>query len=86
MKINQKKSSGLGLCSGGLDSILSGLVLREQGLRGDCITYETPIYSTEKARKAAPVTGIPVTVQNITKPYLTMLKAPNCGYGMHMNP
>ena len=86
MKINQKKSSGLGLCSGGLDSILSGLVLREQGLRVEWITFETPFFSSEKARKAAAVTGIPVTVQNITKPYLTMLKAPNCGYGKHMNP
>ena len=86
MKINQKRSSGLGLCSGGLDSILSGLVLREQGLHVEWITFETPFFSSEKARKASAVTGIPVTVQNITKPYLTMLKAPNCGYGKHMNP
>ena len=86
MKINQKKGQGLGLCSGGLDSILSGLVLREQGLRVEWITFETPFFSSEKARKAAAITGIPVTVQNITTPYLTMLKAPNCGYGKHMNP
>ena len=86
MKINQKKSSALGLCSGGLDSILSGLVLREQGLHVEWVTFETPFFSSEKARNAAAVTGIPVTVQNITKPYLTMLKAPNCGYGKHMNP
>ncbi len=86
MKINQKKGSGLGLCSGGLDSILSGLVLREQGLCVEWITFETPFFSSEKARRAAAITGIPLTVQNITKPYLTMLKAPNCGYGKHMNP
>jgi len=86
MKINQKRSSGLGLCSGGLDSILSGLVLREQGLRVEWITFETPFFSSEKARRAAANTGIPLTVKNITKPYLTMLKAPNCGYGKHMNP
>jgi len=85
MKINQK-SSGLGLCSGGLDSILSGLVLREQGLRVAWITFETPFFSSEKARRAAAITGIPLTIQNITKPYLTMLKAPNCGYGKYMNP
>jgi len=86
MKINQKKGKGLGLCSGGLDSILSGLVLREQGLHVEWVTFETPFFSSEKARKAAAVTGIPLTVQNITEPYLTMLKAPNCGYGKYMNP
>jgi len=86
MKINQKKGRGLGLCSGGLDSILSGLVLREQGLHVEWITFETPFFSSEKARRAAAVTGIPLIVQNITRPYLTMLKAPNCGYGKHMNP
>lgn len=86
MKINQKKSSGLGLCSGGLDSILSGLVLREQGLRVEWISFETPFFSSKKARQAAAITGIPVTIQNITEPYLTMLKAPNCGYGKRMNP
>ena len=86
MKINQKKSSGLGLCSGGLDSILSGLVLREQGLHVEWITFETPFFSSDKARKAATITGIPLVVKNITKPYIRMLKAPNCGYGKHMNP
>jgi tRNA-specific 2-thiouridylase len=86
MKINQKKGKGLGLCSGGLDSTLSGLVLREQGLRVEWVTFETPFFSSEKARKASASTGIPLTVQNITKPYLSMLKAPNCGYGKYMNP
>ena len=86
MKINQKKSRGLGLCSGGLDSILSGLVLREQGLHVEWITFETQFFSSDKARKAAAITGIPLVVKNITKPYVKMLKAPNCGYGKHMNP
>ena len=86
MKSNQKKSSGLGLCSGGLDSILSGLVLQEQGLHVEWITFETPFFSAEKARKASVITGIPLTIKNITTPYIRMLKAPNCGYGKHMNP
>jgi len=47
MKINQKKGRGLGLCSGGLDSILSGLVLREQGLHVEWITFETPFYHSK---------------------------------------
>jgi len=86
MNINQKKGKGLGLCSGGLDSMLSGLVLREQGLHVAWITFETPFFSSEKAKHAARITGIPLSVRNITQPYLKMLKSPNCGYGKHMNP
>ncbi|MBW2177226.1 MAG: tRNA 4-thiouridine(8) synthase ThiI, partial [Deltaproteobacteria bacterium] len=41
MNINQKESKGLGLCSGGLDSILAGIVLREQGIHVEWITFET---------------------------------------------
>ena len=86
MNINQKKSKGLGLCSGGLDSILAGLVLREQGLSVEWITFETPFFSSEKARNAARITGILLTVHDITKPYMKMLRSPNCGYGKYMNP
>jgi len=77
---------GLGLCSGGLDSILAGLVLRKQGIDVEWISFETPFFSSEKARNASRITGIPLTVQNITQQYLPMLKNPNCGYGRWMNP
>ncbi len=83
---NQIKGRGLGLCSGGLDSMLAGLVLRQQGLIVEWITFETPFFSAENARNASQITGIPLMVQDITKPYLEMLKSPNCGYGKHMNP
>ena len=32
------------------------------------------------------MTGIPLTVENITSVYIEMLKDPNCGYGTNMNP
>lgn len=81
-----KKVRALGLCSGGLDSILSALVLRRQGIEVEWITFETPFFSPEKAIKASKTTGIPLTVKNITEEYLTMLKNPHCGYGKNMNP
>ena len=81
-----KTVRALGLCSGGLDSILSALVLREQGIEVEWISFETPFFSAVKARQAARQTGIPLTVQNITTLYLDMLKNPRCGYGQHMNP
>ncbi|MDI6687237.1 MAG: tRNA 4-thiouridine(8) synthase ThiI [Desulfobacterales bacterium] len=76
----------LGLCSGGLDSILSALVLRKQGIEVEWVTFETPFFSSEKALRAAQITGIPITVKNITSIYLKMLKNPPCRYGKHMNP
>jgi tRNA-specific 2-thiouridylase len=76
----------LGLTSGGLDSILSALVLRDQGIQVAWVNFETPFFSSHKARRAARMTGIPLTVKNITKVYIEMLKNPNCGYGGNMNP
>ena len=35
MDSEKRKARGLGLCSGGLDSMLAGLVLREQGIEAD---------------------------------------------------
>ena len=86
MNLTSKKVRALGLCSGGLDSMLSALVLRKQGIEVQWITFETPFFSSENARQASKTTGIPLLVRDITPPYLEMLKNPNCGYGKHMNP
>ena len=76
----------LGMCSGGLDSILSGLVLRNQGIHVEWITFVTPFFSSSKARKAAKQTGIQLHIQDITEDYLKMLVDPPAGYGKNMNP
>ncbi|MBW2647198.1 MAG: tRNA 4-thiouridine(8) synthase ThiI [Deltaproteobacteria bacterium] len=86
MNLNKKKVRALGLCSGGLDSILAALVLKKQGIAVEWITFETPFFSAEKALKASEMTGIPITVRQITSTYLEMLKNPRCGYGKNMNP
>jgi tRNA-specific 2-thiouridylase len=80
------KGRGLGLCSGGLDSMLAGLVLREQGVEVEWITFETPFFTAAKARKASRLTGIPLSVQSIFPEYLQMLRNPRAGYGKGMNP
>jgi len=65
------KNSGvvraLGITSGGLDSILSALILREQGIDVEWVNFETPFFGSEKARKAALMAGIPLTVKRITQ-------------------
>jgi len=82
----KKDIRALGLCSGGLDSMLAGLVLRQQGIAVAWISFETPFFSADKARAASRITGIPLTVQRITDVYLPMLRRPACGYGKNMNP
>lgn len=83
---NGKKVRALGLCSGGLDSIVSALVLRRQGVSVEWISFETPFFTAKKARKASAMTQIPLRVADITPSYLEMLKDPRCGYGKRMNP
>ncbi len=88
--MNQKKTTrqikALGLCSGGLDSILSALVLRRQGIDITWISFETPFFSSQSAQKASIQTGIKLITQDITTPYMEMMKAPKGGFGKNMNP
>jgi tRNA U34 2-thiouridine synthase MnmA/TrmU len=86
MNFKERKVRALGLCSGGLDSMLAGLVLREQGVDVEWVTFETPFFNAAKARKASKATGIPLTVRPIFNVYLKMLKDPAAGYGKYMNP
>lgn len=81
-----KKGKALGLCSGGLDSILAGVLLREQGVDVTWISFVTPFFSAKKAKKASGLNGIPLIVRDITECYLPMLKKPPRGYGKNMNP
>lgn len=83
---DKKNVRAIGLCSGGLDSILAGLVLKDQGIDVTWICFETPFFSADKAKKASEMTGIPLIVREITETYLEMLTDPPCGYGKHMNP
>jgi len=76
----------LGLVSGGLDSILSALVLKEQGIEVVWVNFKTPFFGPDRAIHAARMTGIPLRVENITETHVQMLKNPNCGYGANMNP
>jgi tRNA U34 2-thiouridine synthase MnmA/TrmU len=84
--MDSKKVKALGLSSGGLDSILAALVLREQGIDVTWISFVTPFFDAENAQKASESTGIPLIVEDITDDYLVMLHNPKAGYGKNMNP
>lgn len=84
--MQNKKVKALGLMSGGLDSILACLLLRDQGIDVTGICFETPFFGADKAKKAAAKYDIPLIVQNIFEDYMPMLTNPNVGYGRNMNP
>jgi len=86
MGVISKQVRALGLCSGGLDSMLSALVLQQQGISVEWITFETPFFSPKKAQKAAKMNHIPLRIINITPIYLEMLKNPPGGFGKYLNP
>jgi len=86
MKLPSRKVRALGLCSGGLDSILSALVLRKQGIEVEWVSFDTPFFSSKKAQQASKNLDIPLIIEDITHVYLKILKNPPSGYGKYMNP
>lgn len=81
-----RKIRALGLCSGGLDSILSALVLKKQGIDVTWISFTTPFFSSASAQNASRKTGVPLIIEDITDSYMEMLVDPPAGYGKNMNP
>lgn len=81
-----RQVKALGLCSGGLDSILSAILLKDQGIDVTWISFETPFFDAKAAKKASKQTGIPLIVKDIREAYMEMMKAPKAGFGKNMNP
>ncbi|MFO7812031.1 MAG: hypothetical protein R6V21_03605 [Pelovirga sp.] len=79
-------TKALGLMSGGLDSTLAAMVLMRQGIEVTGISFVTPFFGADKARKAAAAIGHPLIIADISTIHLKMLKQPQYGYGRHMNP
>jgi tRNA U34 2-thiouridine synthase MnmA/TrmU len=82
----RRRGKGIGLLSGGLDSILAVKVLQEQPLELLGITFFTPFFGPEPGLKAGRMAGIPTRAVDIGPLFLEMLKNPSHGYGRHMNP
>lgn len=80
------RGKGIGLLSGGLDSILAVKVLQEQPLELIGITFCTPFFGPEPGLRAGRIAGIPTRAVDIGAVFLEMLKKPAHGYGRHMNP
>lgn len=80
------KVKGIAVFSGGLDSIIAVKVIQDQGIEVVGLTFETPFFSSRKARDAARKIGLPLKVLDITEEHLKMLMNPRYGYGKNLNP
>lgn len=84
--MTSQRVKGIGLLSGGLDSILAVKVLQEQDLELLGITFKTPFFGPDHLLEVDPVTHIPMQVIDIGREHLEMLQKPVYGYGSQMNP
>ena len=82
----KRSIKAIGLLSGGLDSMLAARLILDQGIKVEGVSFVTPFFGAEKARRAAEQLKIPLTVLDITPEHWVMLKSPRFGYGKGMNP
>ncbi len=80
------KSRGLVLFSGGLDSILASLLLREQGCYVEGITFSSPFFTPEGARRQAERIGLTLNVVDFSDDILSLVAHPKHGFGGALNP
>jgi tRNA U34 2-thiouridine synthase MnmA/TrmU len=96
----QRRTTGIGLLSGGLDSALACLAVREAGadvrclhfFTGFCVTgHNSRVGRTDRpvanhALQVASEIGVPVELVDVAEEYLPVVLNPKHGYGRNMNP
>ncbi|MBC7364471.1 MAG: tRNA 4-thiouridine(8) synthase ThiI [Candidatus Aminicenantes bacterium] len=74
------------LLSGGLDSILAGKILEEQGVEIVGLTFSSLFFGPREAIRAAEEQDWPLIVADITEEEIEIVEHPRYGYGKNMNP
>lgn len=82
----KRRAKGVGLLSGGLDSILAVKVLLAQGVEVIGVTFLTPFFGADPGIEVGGKAGIEVLAVDISEKHFEMLKNPRYGYGSQMNP
>jgi tRNA-uridine 2-sulfurtransferase len=76
----------LSVFSGGLDSVLAAETIRRLGIEVRAVFFETPFFSSSRAKETAGAAGLPIIIKDITQRHLEVVKNPPHGYGGNMNP
>lgn len=83
----------LSLFSGGLDSILASRVVAAQGIQVIAVKFVSPFFDhgaladpQAYIARARELYGLDVRIEDITTPYLELLKKPAYGFGKNFNP
>ncbi len=84
--INDRKTKALVLFSGGLDSILAVLVLREQGIKVRGVCLKSCFFGCGQTQIEAQKIGLKLYIIDISEEHLNLTKNPPHGYGKHLNP
>lgn len=94
------KPRGIGLLSGGLDSAVACMVVRDAGAEVECLHFFTGFcvtgHNSRVGRRDRPIAnqalqvaaemGVPVELVDVAEDYLTVVLEPKFGYGRNMNP
>ena len=88
-----KNKKGIALVSGGLDSLLTVFILKEQNIPLICVTFITPFFGwkykknpQEFEEKFLSLGVEKVKIVDITEEFIEILKNPKYGYGSYANP
>ncbi|MEM3108249.1 MAG: hypothetical protein QW569_00715 [Candidatus Bathyarchaeia archaeon] len=81
----------LALFSGGLDSTLAVMLVRDQGVDVEALKFTTPFCLCDRgggcmASEASKRYGIPLKIMYLGGEYLRMVRRPRHGYGSALNP
>lgn len=89
-----KKIIGLGLVSGGLDSLIACLLIQQQGIKVIGLNFTSPFcqYNKESSQEECKLDlfqeklGIDIYYLPLGDDYFEILRNPKFGYGKHINP
>jgi hypothetical protein len=76
----------LAVFSGGLDSMVAASLVRSLEIEVQGLFFETPFFSSAKARESAESIRLPLKIINISGIHMGVVKNPRHGYGANMNP
>src|SRR3989338_8636103 len=84
----QQRVRGVGLISGGLDSILAARIMKELGVEVHGLYFAMPwgCCDKDKALSATQKLDIPFVSLQLNEEYLEMVRKPKHGYGTALNP